>query len=617
VGTSILSVLNYQIYGTRILRSVAEEHEGVAHIKKAQMLLAQFSQHASDMSLVDDAGKEFEQARSTFTRLEAHVHDFPAISKQIPLLNARLYAGKHLVPMSIWMSKAGIEACESAKTLMTRFNAPLKAEGSSITQGDLDYIGTRVRTIRHYVEEALKEANQLTAADVSYDARTSAMFDSFQKMVPMMYSWLTDIENAMPVLPDLLGVKVPANYLLELLDPAELRPGGGVIGNYGFATFMGGKMTAMRIIDVNLLDRAFVEPGKRLSYPNTYQWFEQFDGRRSWSLRDANLDADFPTAARYAQLNYARGGGNLVVQGVIAVTPALIQRLLSLSGAGQSAFKSALSAFASRASPLSEGPGDGIGTILSGYALAPLAKAMMEMGWQRQQAQQARGNVSLSQVVQVLLEALHSKDLQIYFNSAVAEQVLEHHQLSSSVGPGLLVVDTNVGSNRANSAITSSYTDHIELDGNGNASHTTSLNYAWASTIILESMVYHDYVQLYLPPGSVVQAQSGWIEHGTLNTPQHRIMRGEFTLQKSTIPHVVTLHWIEPGVARRIEGGWRYDYTLQRQAGTQWQVDVQIKPPACAKSVKTGGGLHYDSGQSATLTQPLDQDLALTVIYSC
>jgi hypothetical protein len=61
-----------------------------------------------------------------------------------------------------------------------------------------------------------------------------------------------------------------------------------------------------------------------------YSWFDI--APTSWSLGDSNLDADFPTNAKNAQQNYKKEGGTTPVQGVIAITPLLIQHALTITG---------------------------------------------------------------------------------------------------------------------------------------------------------------------------------------------------------------------------------------------------------------------------------------------
>src|SRR5207253_1568048 len=130
---------------------------------------------------------------------------------------------------------------------------------------------------------------------------------------------LDTLEQLLPVAPTLLGVNTPANYLIEVLDSTELRPGGGFIGNYGTATLSAGRLTSASITDTYLLDRSFEDAGHSIRYPAAYSWFTL--APTSWSLRDSNLDADFPTAARYAEEIYREEGGKVPVQGVIAMTP--------------------------------------------------------------------------------------------------------------------------------------------------------------------------------------------------------------------------------------------------------------------------------------------------------
>ena len=135
-----------------------------------------------------------------------------------------------------------------------------------------------------------------------------------------------------PILPTLLGIGTPAHYLLEIMDSTELRPGGGFIGNYGIATLSGGRLTAAHITDTYLLDRPFELAGHSIPFPSTYQWFAHYLDLSSWSLRDSNLDADFATDARYGEMNYEREGGNVPLQGVIAITPYFIEHVLDITG---------------------------------------------------------------------------------------------------------------------------------------------------------------------------------------------------------------------------------------------------------------------------------------------
>src|SRR5207245_3199268 len=144
----------------------------------------------------------------------------------------------------------------------------------------------------------VQQANQLEAGDLQFDPHLAKLFTSFRKDVPTLQEWLDSAASLLTVAPALLGVGKPVNYLIEVLDSTELRPTGGFIGNYGIATFSGGRLTSARITDVVLLDHPYALTGQRIPYPPAYSWFPNYLAWDSWSFRDSNLDAYFPTAAR-------------------------------------------------------------------------------------------------------------------------------------------------------------------------------------------------------------------------------------------------------------------------------------------------------------------------------
>jgi hypothetical protein len=62
--------------------------------------------------------------------------------------------------------------------------------------------------------------------------------------------------------------------------------------------------------------------------------------------------------------------------------------------------------------------------------------------------------------------------------------------------------------------------------------------------------------------------------------------------------------------------GWHYQFLIQRQAGAQWQLHLQIRLPACATLKDESGGLKAGDKQAA-LTQPFNEDLDVGIDYIC
>src|SRR5205085_10108528 len=92
---------------------------------------------------------------------------------------------------------------------------------------------------------------------------------------------------------------------------------------------------------------------------------------------------------------------------------------------------------------------------------------------------------ALFKLEQVLLNAVRSKDIQLYFNSSVAENMLQRFHLDAAIqspaGDGLFIVDANIAGNKANSFITNTIDDQVAIDVEGNAVHHTTISYAWTT----------------------------------------------------------------------------------------------------------------------------------------
>lgn len=625
VAGLVFSVLGYQAYSASYQRSMGLAQQGMQHLRKAEALFGSLPQRPFDAQIVQKARQEFTAASKAFVQLNDDLKSLPGISTLIPVYGTRLSAALRLVPLAIGISQAGVAGCNILDLLIARFHDPLGGKGQALTMADFAVINQNFRQVKSGFNLAIEQANQLEPGDLQFDPRLAQLFTSFRKNVPMLQDWLSSAENFLSVAPALLGVGKPANYLIEILDSTELRPAGGFIGNYGIATLSGGRLTAARITDVDLLDRPFKMAGNRIPYPPAYAWFGKYLAPDSWSLRDSNLDADFPTVARNAELNYAREGGNVPVQGVIAITPALIQRALEITG------PIAVPEYQETVTPQNlidrihyyqlsglGGPDyipspDGYSSLRKRFT-ALLADHFLE-------SVRRLSPSALPRFFQLLLQSVRSKDIQIYFNSSTAEGVLQHYRLDAAIqapiGDSLFVVDANVAGNKANAFIVNTLDDRVTLDGQGNAIHRTTITYAWTiKGQFYGRPRYQDYVRVYVPPGSVLQTQDGWQPLGTNQAFGRKVWIGYFSLYYGQT-RVVTLVWTVPRVANHDAQGWHYQYLIQRQAGAQWRLHLQVTPPSCAVPIGAQGGLVVKGKQVTPLTQPLDQDMNLGVNYNC
>jgi Protein of unknown function (DUF4012) len=622
IGTALADI-GYHTYSATYQKDLSLAQAGVQHLRTAETLLKALPENPFNSQSVSQARGEFADAFAAFSQINNDLKSLPGISTSLPVYGSRLDAALHLLPVAIELSQVGVIGCASLNLLISRLHDPLSTGTQGIAVADFSVIEGNFHRIEAALTTAFGQINRLTPEDLQVDPRLGKAFATFRTDIPQLQTWLQTIDNLLPIVPTLLGIGTPANYLIEVLDSTELRPGGGFIGNYGLATFSGGRLTAAHITDTYLLDDAYAAAGHTIPYPPAYSWFDLAQG--SWSFRDSNLDADFPTVARYAELNYAREGGNAPVQGVIAITPSFIEQALEITGPIEvPEYHETVTAqnlvdliHYYQLSQESEG-----GDIPSPDGHSSLRKHFTELLAEHFLARVRQVSSSaLPKFAQLIISSLRSKDVQIYLNPASAEDVLQTYRLNSAIqapsGDSLFVVDANISPNKANRLITNTLSDQVTIDARGNAIHRTTISYAWVGQgQSYGSNVYRDYVRVYAPRDSALQEQDGWQPRGTSQAFGREVWAGFVTLSYSQVA-TITIVWRVPDAALKGAKGWHYQYLIQRQAGAQWTLHLQITLPPCGVMKQKWGGLISSDKQEASLSQPLTEDVSVGIDYIC
>lgn len=156
---------------------------------------------------------------------------------------------------------------------------------------------------------------QLGAVAATAQANVAALNDAFQQV--SSFALIADA---------VLGGSGQRTYLIMAQNTAELRAAGGFPGSVGIMTVDDGKIelgdfsSVSRILDWNAPESAAI----------TAVETELFEGHMSSSW-DACFNPDFPRCASiWAQAYYDKTGS--AVDGVLSLTPAVVQRILSIAG---------------------------------------------------------------------------------------------------------------------------------------------------------------------------------------------------------------------------------------------------------------------------------------------
>jgi hypothetical protein len=627
IGSGFAAV-GYHTYNVDYHQYQSQAQLGMQHLRKAETLLETLSKNPFDTDTIQHAQQEFAAAHTMFAELGNNLESIPGISTLIPVYGARLSTAIHLVSAATEFSQAGAVGCSMLNVFIPAFHDPLNAKVHGLTMANFNAINTDFQQVRVSLDQAMGDVSQVQPGDLQFMPQIGSSFATLQKELPTLKTWLNAIGNLLPVLPTMLGISTPANYLIEVLDSTELRPGGGFIGNYGIATFAGGRLTSAHITDVDLLDRPYEMAGHHISYPLPYTWFAHDLVPSSWSFRDSNLDADFPTAARYGEETYKEEGGNVPVQGVIAITPALIQQALAITGP---IYVPEYKEIVTPQNLISlihfhqlggSAAGEGSDLIPSPDGHSSLRKRFTELLAEHffARLQQLSSNAQ-PKFLQLVASSLRSKDVQVYFNATGAENILQLLDVNATIqsppGDHLFIVDANISPNKANSFIVTTVNDQVSIDTQGNAHHRTTISYAW----ILPgqnygSPTYKDYSRVYAPLGSTLTQQDGWLPQGTSTGFGSEIWAGYFTLVYGHT-RTITLQWISHNVAKKEANGWYYQYLLQKQAGTQRTLKVQVQLPACGVITNKSPGLATGISHTVSLVEAWNEDKSISLDYRC
>ena len=228
---------------------------------------------------------------------------------------------------------------------------------------------------------------------------------------------------------------------------------------------------------------------------------------------------------------------------------------------------------------------------------------------------------AIAKFLQLASSSLRTKDIQIYLNNTHAENTLHLLHLDASIqspkGDHLFIVDANVANSKANSFIVNTIHDQVTIDEHGNAMHRTTITYAWTlAGQNYGNQLYQDYVRIFVPTDSTLSQQDGWQALGTSYAFGSQVWAGFFTLVHGQT-NTITLLWTTHNVAKNGTNGWHYQYLLQRQAGAQRMMQLQVMLPSCATMTNKWGGLASHGMQEETLTQSLTQDLNVGVDFTC
>jgi hypothetical protein len=567
---------------------------------------------------LQDASGKLKSARSF-----ASNDPFLFIGAQLPFAGKNASALRDLVKAAEAASRAGVAASD---VILDYNQAPDNPDKTSIQEA-IEFLQNerpRMVEVRKGVDEMSSRSKNIDSGIAGPLADAHA---DLEDATAKLEGLLDGYEKAQSFLPGLLGYDGSRRYLLLMQNDTEIMPSGGLISNYGVATFDQGLITSLDFeYFVNLFDRwQEISGGEYVEPPRALQDYLLHD--ITWALGEAGWYPDFPTTAKLSNEFVEKGGVQPGV-GTIAIDLQFVQGVLSVLGPidvpdwGVTVTAENLSEVTLQETRFeSNQPGKPQKAFLSAFAREVLQKifTMPRDRW-----------VSM---LKEFGKAGEERHLQINFDDQQLQDLSEDYALDGAIvrpeGDYLMFADSCVLSTKLNLIVTPSVDYTVQLRNDGQAFSLASYTLQnpfdkWkvgrdpqlVRSLMIDG-VYGSYLRLYTQPGATLREVR---VDGTRTSAEHidneldKKVFSKFSRVAPAETRTVSFVYSTPDVVE-VGDVSRYTLYVQKQPGMQapaFKFTAQIPEGSTLVGMTVDGKA---AGEGMTLTTDLSKDRVITVEY--
>jgi len=581
VSGGVAGAIGYTVVQSRASQLQADL---TTHLQKGQIeleaarasLTSANSNH--DEKLVAQANAHFSAAKVEFaaarqiadnSRLLHSLEGLPAVGQEA---RSRHVAVNGVADMGMAISDAGVELAKLDGQLIKPTSSGGQEGRTLLTV--LNQTSTSLGAVRVDLVRAQKAAAEVDVQVLP--AGQQATFAKAKATIGSAIAAADEFARLVPVMTELLGGNGSRTYLIEQVNPAELRPGGGFIGTFSVLQADHGTLKLMRSGNATELvgNRVPGLPG----YVVPPGPIREFVPNTGWSFIDSNFFPDFWSNARAGE-DFAQPLLGTHIDAVISIDYYTVAKMLELTG------------------PL---PVPGYGITLSAANFVPIV-VQYDLAAEFDPTADPVHKAILAAVAgplmnrvatlpperwPALIGALNdlaaSRHLQAYFNNAEVEKEIDLVGWSGAVNPKsareyMMEVESNLGGTKANYFVTRHFTVELTRDGT-TLHHKVTIDLTDDMPFSYRPMEYYRaYLRLYVSdsasytaddlrpakypnpaPPAGTQMIDGWVPlfHGyghsaqavfTYDTPWHANGRGEDQIywqkQPGTLDDKVDVVW--------------------------------------------------------------------------
>lgn len=542
---------------------------------------------------------EFQSAESQFTEARDQLNEVSyglvGVSQYLPGTGSEPASVDHLLQIGEQVAAAGQSVSQSAQMLSDLDVSALRQNDQIGLTTVLVALHATLRQAQDHLDIATLASSNVDLNDLPPDVQ--AQVSGLLVRLPTAKTEIDQLVQAVEVALGVLGHDESRRYLVLFQNNREMRATGGFLGSFAMIDVDKGVVKKITIPGGGIYDVAGqfgekIQSPKPLSLVNPY-----------WNIQDANWWPDFPTSAKKVEWFWGKAGGP-TVDGVITLTPTVIEDLLRLTGPIDltETYGVTIDAdnFYNTVQLQAEAKFDE--TNQSKQILADLTPILFN------QLFNLKGD-QLMAALTVLKNSLTQKDILLYSDQDILEREITQAGwggvMRDTVGDYLMVVDTNIGGGKTDGVIDETITHHAVVGADGSVTDTVQVtrHHRGVAGDPLTGVNNMDYMRFYVPLGSQLLSAQGFTEPEATKIqqpdpsakidPDYAAISGEVLQEEQTGMRISTelqktlfANWVEtkPGESTTVSisytlpfkvqtSGWfqktgSYSLLLQKQPGS-------------------------------------------------
>jgi hypothetical protein len=319
IGTAVFAIvfsIGYINQGIKIKQdSMFEAQKAYADLIDGKNSFLNKDYNAASMSF-NDAYEKLDTLSKEFSKFGAIIVES---SRYIPYLS-KISTGQHLSNAGKNISQIGIKMTE----LLELYE---KAKNSSGQEKNISYLEIfkrseeNIQTIASLSKEIEMDLSKVNVDDIPEEQRGKIV--EMKEKLPQFNDFFGSFLKNDHIFTEILGGNGPRKYLILFQNNQEMRATGGFIGTYAIIDISNGRVRKFFVDGIFNPDGQLRE---KVVPPIPIQKISA-----AWSLHDSNWFPDYPVSAEKACWFYEKTGGP-TVDGVIAITPEVLHKLLEVTG---------------------------------------------------------------------------------------------------------------------------------------------------------------------------------------------------------------------------------------------------------------------------------------------